>query len=74
VEAVCHTLDCLHVTRPGSLLNVPSTSSDLVFGPPMLATLVRTLPVGPEWEYEVKLDGYAHSFCLIAGAPAKTGT
>ena len=24
----------------------------------MLATLVRTLPEGPEWEYELKLDGY----------------
>jgi len=24
----------------------------------MLATLVRTLPEGQEWEYEVKLDGY----------------
>src|SRR5215831_8948080 len=28
------------------------------FIPPMLATLVRTLPEGPEWEYELKLDGY----------------
>jgi DNA ligase D-like protein (predicted ligase) len=28
------------------------------FVPPMLAKLVRTLPEGPEWEYEVKLDGY----------------
>jgi bifunctional non-homologous end joining protein LigD len=32
--------------------------SDLHFEPPMLATLVRTLPEGPEWEYELKLDGY----------------
>jgi DNA ligase D-like protein (predicted ligase) len=24
----------------------------------MLATLVRTLPEGPQWEYELKLDGY----------------
>lgn len=30
----------------------------LAFEPPMLATLVRTLPEGPEWEYELKLDGY----------------
>lgn len=30
----------------------------LVFIPPMLATLVKTLPEGPGWEYEVKLDGY----------------
>src|SRR5579859_6391456 len=28
------------------------------FEPPMLATLVRTLPEGPQWEYELKLDGY----------------
>jgi DNA ligase D-like protein (predicted ligase) len=28
------------------------------FEPPMLATLVRSLPEGPEWEYELKLDGY----------------
>src|SRR5260370_138665 len=32
--------------------------SDLKFVSPMLATLVRTLPEGPEWEYELKLDGY----------------
>ena len=32
--------------------------SDLKFLPPMLATLVPTLPEGPEWEYELKLDGY----------------
>src|ERR1043166_5893073 len=31
---------------------------DLKFVPPMLATLVRTLPEGSEWEYELKLDGY----------------
>ena len=28
------------------------------FVSPMLARLVRTLPEGPEWEYELKLDGY----------------
>ena len=28
------------------------------FTPPMLAKLVRTLPEGPDWEYELKLDGY----------------
>jgi bifunctional non-homologous end joining protein LigD len=28
------------------------------FVPPMLATLVKALPEGPEWEYELKLDGY----------------
>jgi DNA ligase D-like protein (predicted ligase) len=32
--------------------------SDVAFETPMLAKLVRTLPEGPEWEYEVKLDGY----------------
>src|SRR5690242_7939054 len=32
--------------------------SDLRFEPPMLATLVRALPEGPDWEYELKLDGY----------------
>jgi bifunctional non-homologous end joining protein LigD len=32
--------------------------ADLRFEPPVLATLVRTLPRGPEWEYELKLDGY----------------
>src|SRR5215471_11809258 len=30
----------------------------MVFVPPMLAKLVRTLPEGREWEYELKLDGY----------------
>src|SRR5689334_9558483 len=28
------------------------------FVPPMLAKLVRSLPEGPQWEYELKLDGY----------------
>ncbi|MGH7972170.1 MAG: hypothetical protein ACREIC_25935 [Limisphaerales bacterium] len=28
------------------------------FVSPMLAKLVRTLPEGAEWEYELKLDGY----------------
>jgi len=28
------------------------------FVPPMLATRVRELPEGTEWEYEVKWDGY----------------
>jgi DNA ligase D-like protein (predicted ligase) len=32
--------------------------AELGFEPPMLAKLVRTLPEGSEWEYEVKLDGY----------------
>src|SRR6476646_8302102 len=32
--------------------------SDPKFVPPMLATLVRTLPEGPQWQYELKLDGY----------------
>jgi DNA ligase D-like protein (predicted ligase) len=32
--------------------------SALGFVPPMLATLVRILPDGPQWEYELKLDGY----------------
>src|SRR5215471_7904680 len=30
----------------------------MVFVPPMLARLVRTLPEGPVWEYELKLDSY----------------
>jgi len=28
------------------------------FVSPMLAKLVLTLPEGPQWEYELKLDGY----------------
>lgn len=32
--------------------------SEPEFVPPMLATLVKNLPEGPEWEYELKLDGY----------------
>ena len=51
-------LDCLHVTSTGSILKLPSKMPDLAFEPPMLATLVKTLPEGPEWEYELKLDGY----------------
>jgi ATP-dependent DNA ligase len=33
-------------------------ANPIAFIPPMLARLVRTLPEGPEWEYELKLDGY----------------
>jgi len=32
--------------------------SEPKFFPPMLATLVKELPEGPQWEYELKLDGY----------------
>jgi len=32
--------------------------SEPVFVSPMLATLVKTLPEGTQWEYELKLDGY----------------
>jgi hypothetical protein len=32
--------------------------ASLGFFPPMLARLVRTPPESPEWEYELKLDGY----------------
>jgi len=32
--------------------------SILGFVPPMLTTLVRALPQGSQWEYELKLDGY----------------
>jgi DNA ligase D-like protein (predicted ligase) len=34
------------------------TMAEAEFVPPMLATLVKTLPEGPQWEYELKLDGY----------------
>jgi bifunctional non-homologous end joining protein LigD len=30
----------------------------LAFVPPMLAKLVATIPEGPNWQYEIKLDGY----------------
>jgi DNA ligase D-like protein (predicted ligase) len=33
-------------------------ANPIPFIPPMLARLVRTLPEGPQWEYELKLDGY----------------
>src|SRR5580765_6746745 len=32
--------------------------SEPSFVPPMLAKLVKALPEGPKWEYEIKLDGY----------------
>ena len=30
----------------------------ILFTPPMECLLVKTLPEGPEWVYELKLDGY----------------
>ena len=42
------------ILRAAEQRNMPG----LKFVSPMLATLVRTLPEGPEWEYELKLDGY----------------
>jgi len=30
----------------------------LTFCQPMLAKLVKALPEGPQWQYEVKWDGY----------------
>ena len=35
-----------------------SEVSEPRFVPPMLASLVPNLPEGPEWEYELKLNGY----------------
>ena len=33
-------------------------SSGASFVEPMLCRAVRELPEGPDWEYEIKLDGY----------------
>ena len=35
-----------------------SKAKELQFVPPMLVRRVRELPEGPEWQYEVKWDGY----------------
>jgi len=58
VETTHHALDFRYNTSAGSILKLPGKMPDLKFEPSMLATLVRTLPEGPEWEYELKLDGY----------------
>ena len=58
MEAIGLALDRLYFGRSGPIVKLRSQMSDLAFEPPMLATLVRTLPEGPEWEYELKLDGY----------------
>jgi ATP-dependent DNA ligase len=42
----------IELLKPGHRMTVP------VFEPPMLAKLVKVLPEGAEWEYELKLDGY----------------
>jgi ATP-dependent DNA ligase len=34
------------------------TRAPLAFIEPMAATFVAELPSGPEWSYEIKLDGY----------------
>ena len=36
----------------------PKRSSSPAFVPPMTAKVVTALPEGPQWMYEVKLDGY----------------
>jgi bifunctional non-homologous end joining protein LigD len=45
LERPSNTNNLAGVTNPG-------------FVPPMLAKLVKELPEGPQWEYELKLDGY----------------
>ncbi len=43
---------------------VPAPASSLNFVEPMECLLVSTLPEGPEWVYEIKLDGYrAQALC-----------
>jgi hypothetical protein len=39
-------------------MTMPSHSRPLIFVDPMAATQVAELPRGPEWTYEIKLDGY----------------
>lgn len=48
----------LKLTMPAERTWKRPSASEVAFVPPMLAKLVRTLPEGPEWEYELKLDGY----------------
>jgi hypothetical protein len=45
--------------KPGDSPNTQTADSTKAgFVPPMLAKLVRTLPEGPGWSFEVKFDGY----------------
>jgi ATP-dependent DNA ligase len=44
--------------RKRSLKTTTAESARAAFVPPMLAKLVRTLPEGPGWSFEVKFDGY----------------
>ena len=37
---------------------MPRDDAPLAFIEPMAATSVAALPRGPEWSYEIKLDGY----------------
>jgi bifunctional non-homologous end joining protein LigD len=46
------------LTRQNGTDGIDRKMTEPAFVPPMLAKLVRTLPEGPEWEYELKLDGY----------------
>lgn len=47
------------ISRPPGLRDLRSLpDSDSEFIDPMLARLVQRLPAGPEWSYEMKLDGY----------------
>ena len=41
---------------------------EIQFIEPMYALGVRTLPEGPDWLYEIKLDGYR---CIVARRLAK---
>ena len=46
---------CEHSREENEGMNV---AMPILFTPPMECLLVKTLPEGPEWVYELKLDGY----------------
>src|SRR5215467_7420484 len=49
---------CIWDLGGGFLLCGMLTRGPVTFYEPMLARLVQELPEGPEWQYEVKWDGY----------------
>jgi bifunctional non-homologous end joining protein LigD len=58
--------------RPSSRLDLLSSLPDATpaFVPPMMAKPVSSLPVGQQWRYELKLDGY-RALAIKAAAGVK---
>jgi ATP-dependent DNA ligase len=52
---------------PHKVTPMPPLKSKALFIEPMLCLAASSLPEGPEWEYELKVDGYRAVASFLVG-------